>query len=125
MTPLAILATRLHKIQHAVRRQILVQWSLSQPKDATWEDFEEFMDMYNLHNLADKVEFVERCNDSRGEGIGPIQLDPNMIQEHEELGARHSPTRREYTHVSRRGSGRSRREQIWRREGRVAKQESD
>ncbi|XP_062075827.1 uncharacterized protein LOC133779947 [Humulus lupulus] len=77
MIPQAIISTREHKGE----RQVLVQWSLSAPEDATWETLSEFGKLYDISNLKDKVVVEE------GGSVGPIQLtspihlDPSKIQE--------------------------------------------
>ncbi|WVY90649.1 hypothetical protein V8G54_036163 [Vigna mungo] len=42
--------------------QVLVQWNISDPKKATWEDVEEVKDVNPLFNLEDKVVFYEKSN---------------------------------------------------------------
>ncbi|XP_060962287.1 uncharacterized protein LOC133032379 [Cannabis sativa] len=98
LTPLAILATRINHTATGMTRQVLVQWTLSSPEDATWEDFDAFIRMYNLVDLEDKVVFGEGSSDSKAQvdspqTISPIQLDPEAIiqqvKEWEEASAQH------------------------------------
>ncbi|XP_062103343.1 uncharacterized protein LOC133814394 [Humulus lupulus] len=83
MVPQAILATRLVGNNDHKKPQVLVQWSLSAPEDATWEDFQEFCQLYDLTNLEDKVVFEEGSSVSPNpnQKSGPITLDPNQIQD--------------------------------------------
>ena len=83
MTPLAILATRIHHTNQQAVKQVLVQWSMSSPEDTTWEDFAVFCKIYQLHNLEDKVHFEEGSNVSKNmlaQVTGPIQLNQEVIQ---------------------------------------------
>ncbi|XP_062114791.1 uncharacterized protein LOC133826690 [Humulus lupulus] len=82
MVPLAIIATRIHMRTNKPTRQVLVQWSISSSEDATWEDFDTFVQMYKLPNLADKVCFGEGSSVSEAQEVGPITLEPKGLQEH-------------------------------------------
>ena len=81
MLPLAILATRIQQLPNKEQRQVLVQWSLSTPEDATWENFEEFMDMYKLPNLADKVRFDGGGSVTQAQLPSPIEVDSGVAQD--------------------------------------------
>ncbi|XP_062094224.1 uncharacterized protein LOC133800283 [Humulus lupulus] len=80
MTPLAVLATRIHFVHNKAVRQVLVQWTLSPPEDATWEDLHSFCRLYDLPNLEDKVVFGEGSSDSPAQLTSPITLDPTSIK---------------------------------------------
>ncbi|XP_062093441.1 uncharacterized protein LOC133799440 [Humulus lupulus] len=81
MVPLAIIATRIHMRNSKPTRQVLVQWFISSPEDATWEDFDTFVQMYKLPNLADKACFGEGSSVSEAQEVGPIKLEPKGVQE--------------------------------------------
>ncbi|XP_062099393.1 transposon Ty3-I Gag-Pol polyprotein isoform X1 [Humulus lupulus] len=77
MTPQAILATRTSE----GKQQVLVQWSLCAPEDATWEDFPQFCQLYGFTNLADKVVFEQGSSVGPAQLESPIALDPKEMQE--------------------------------------------
>ncbi|GJY76380.1 hypothetical protein Tco_0481496 [Tanacetum coccineum] len=45
-------------------RQVLVQWSISSPEEATWEWLSEFKIAYPSYHLEDKVIFEGEGNDT-------------------------------------------------------------
>ncbi|GKC80760.1 ty3-gypsy retrotransposon protein [Tanacetum coccineum] len=55
--PLAICDTRVVLRKGIPTRQVLVQWSRSSPKEATWEWLFEFKTTYPSYHLEDKVIF--------------------------------------------------------------------
>ena len=57
--PVCILASRIKFFRGQRVKQVLVQWSNSPPKDATWENFHEFCTLYQQLDLEDKVIFEE------------------------------------------------------------------
>ncbi|KAH7511071.1 hypothetical protein FEM48_ZijujUnG0052400 [Ziziphus jujuba var. spinosa] len=57
LMPIAILAGRISHIQGKPQKQVLVQWSHSSLKDATWEELHAFSQLYNVSDLEDKVVF--------------------------------------------------------------------
>ena len=62
--PVCILASRLLDVRGHKLKQVLVQWSNSQPEDATWENFNEFCKLYKQLNLEDKAVFEEEGSDN-------------------------------------------------------------
>ncbi|GJT28910.1 ty3-gypsy retrotransposon protein [Tanacetum coccineum] len=62
--PLAICATRIVLQKGIPARQVLVQWSGSSPKKATWEWLSEFKTAYPSYHLEDKVIFEGEGNDT-------------------------------------------------------------
>ena len=81
MILIAILSTRVITTGNKPTRQVLVQWSMSTPEDATWEDFDTFCQVYKMFNLKDKVVFGEGSNDSPAHYASPITLDLNEASE--------------------------------------------
>ncbi|KAH9687361.1 hypothetical protein KPL70_014745 [Citrus sinensis] len=69
--PTAICATRTVLRHGKEVQQVLVQWSDSAPKNATWEDFFEFSRLYPDFHLEDKVIFQDPGNDT----TVPISLE--------------------------------------------------
>ena len=57
LLPVSILATRIYSLRSRPVKQVLVHWSYSPPKDATWENFSEFYKLYQIMDLEDKVSF--------------------------------------------------------------------
>ncbi|MCH94441.1 hypothetical protein A2U01_0015401 [Trifolium medium] len=74
--PIAILAGRFCMKQGLPRKQVLVQWSHSQPEDATWEDLSSFVDLYGIPDLEDKVNFEEGSSDSFDQDEVPLDTGP-------------------------------------------------
>ncbi|WVZ01635.1 hypothetical protein V8G54_027704 [Vigna mungo] len=60
--PWNILRCRVVTRNHKKVSQVLVQWDIFYPKEATWEDVEEVKQAYPLFNLEDKVVFDEEGN---------------------------------------------------------------
>lgn len=63
-----------------------MQWTLSSPEDATWEDFDAFVQMYKLPDLEDKVIFgggssVSKAQLQGPQQVSPIPLDPEIISQ--------------------------------------------
>ncbi|RVW71121.1 Transposon Tf2-12 polyprotein [Vitis vinifera] len=59
LVPAAICAVRTILRQGKEVQQILVQWTASDPENATWEDFVVFCRLYPDYHLEDKVDFME------------------------------------------------------------------
>ncbi|XP_024628694.1 uncharacterized protein [Medicago truncatula] len=74
-----ILAGRICKQQGRTHKQVLVQWSHSQPEDATWEDLSSFVELYGIPDLEDKVNFKEGSRDSLSHE--EVLLDTGHIQQ--------------------------------------------
>lgn len=53
--PTTIVATREKRQQGRTIKQVLVHWSHSLQKDATWEELEPFCQLHDLPDLEDKV----------------------------------------------------------------------
>ena len=81
MVPIAILAARIKNINNQPIKQLLVQWSLSQPEDATCENYEDFCQLYKVTNLADKVVFEGERSDRQAQYDSPILLDLKGVHE--------------------------------------------
>jgi hypothetical protein len=77
--PIAILVGRICKQQGRTHKQVLVQWSHSQPEDATWEDLSSFVELYGIPDLEDKVNFEEGSSDSFSHE--EVLLDTGHIQQ--------------------------------------------
>ncbi|WVZ14638.1 hypothetical protein V8G54_012204 [Vigna mungo] len=60
--PWNILRCRVVTRNHKKVSQVLVQWDISDPKEATWEDVEEVKQVYPMFNIEDKVVFDEEGN---------------------------------------------------------------
>ena len=56
---MCIIASRINDVRGHKIKQVLVQWSNSQPEDATWENFCEFCKLYKQLALDGKFVFED------------------------------------------------------------------
>ena len=55
-----MLDVRVVKHLEATMSQLLIQWEVTEAKDATWEDLRDICESYPQFNLEDKVVFYDQ-----------------------------------------------------------------